>query len=237
MSIFVQSKFGTVKTVTTSQTLTVTLNSTATPGNTLLVAFAEASASGTPTFTSLQDNHANNFTLLQSPPKTSGFTGPCGMAVLANVAAATTSVTLVYANSISDNVSLDLQVYEVAGNLVVDVNTFNTVGSGATTQSFPYTTTATGEFTWIAAFTNASSAVITPTNGFTIDQQPTVGNTGTFFGHLDGDVLGSTTFSSTSNLSIAEQWNIGSVRSPGAPLPFTPFTKTIFFVTDTVVQM
>lgn len=212
-------KFGTVKTVTTSQTLTVTPTSAPTTGNTLVVGFSASSAGGVLSFTSLQDNHGNNFAVLTVPLGTSGFTGLTGNAILSNIPSGTTSVTLVFANTTSVNVAIDLIVYEVAGTQSADVTNANSTTGNSTSFSFSYTTTAANEFAWCSAGSNSSSSVVTPTNGWTIDDQPSIGNTGAFFSHLDGAATGATAFTGTVAPTTAWQSNIATVQAGGAPKP------------------
>jgi hypothetical protein len=212
MSLLVQQKFATVKTTTTTQTLTVTLNSPATIGNTLAVGFASGISTGTVSLTSMQDNNGTNFTILQQ--NTSAFSALDGNAVLSGLTNASTSVTLVLTNTTSAIFSIDMLVYELTGNLAPDVTNAHATTGVSTTLTANYTTAVANEFAWCASSTNDGSATVTPTNGWTVDLQPNgAGNTGAFFAHLDGAALGATSLGATLSPAISTQWNIATLQS------------------------
>lgn len=217
MALLRQQKFGTAKSTTTSQTVTVTLTvlGAAQLGNSLKVDFSAVAGSGTLSITSIQDNNGTNLTVLQQHPGTfAGASGIGGSALLSGLTNASTSVTMVVATTISSVFSLDVMLYELIGAVTSDALAFATTGN-STSFSFAYTTAAASEFASGAFTNNNSSAVMTATNGWTIDEQPSIGNTGAAFAHLDGAATGATSFDGTVAPTTAWQWSIATLN--GAP--------------------
>ena len=220
----------------TSATLAVTFGGAVSALNDVGMILAFGSTAGTPSLTSVIDDKGNNYTVVKTAVL-DAFTG----SYIANVAlnlppSSPTILTITVGCTVAANIGIAGAAIEVSSGGVIDNNIQN---AGATAQPWAasISTVANNEACIIGGLCSTSTTTWSAvTSGFTQS-----GSTDAFTGlSIFTGVwtsLGANTFNATASAgSTHNAWNALSFQAAAGPAPFTPFTRTNWFVNDTVIQ-
>lgn len=216
----------------TSQVLTATLPSPATPGNSIAVAWGTGGGTQVQSLTSITDDKANTYNVTQNNV-TGIFTSASGCAVLTNLTNNPQVISITAGAGIADNIGITCTVYEVSSDGALDVSTHNNAGS-STALLVSFNTVAASEFAFVALVNNNSAATYTQNNGWT--QDTTSGFTSLYTFHKILSAAGPDSLNATASVAVFSLWSIVTLQQAITPANTAPFTQTQFFVTETVIQ-
>jgi hypothetical protein len=197
----------------TSQALTVTLGSPATPGNSLAIAWGTGGGTQVQSLISITDDKGNTYNVTQNNV-TGIFTSQSGCAVLLNLTNNPQVITITAGAGVADNIGITATVWEVSGDGALDVSTHASPGS-STTLNATFTTAAGGEFAFAAVVNNNSAATYTQNNGWT--QDTTSGFTSLYTFHKILGGAGPDSLNATSSAAVFNLWSIVTLQGAGAP--------------------
>lgn len=214
----VQSKSGKVSTsAVTTQTLTITMTSPVTVGDSVVVTFSFASSTGAPSITSVTDNLGNTYTQRVSA-NNPGISSPIAIYTALGVTNAPQTITIVIGSSVSASIAVAANIYEDT-NTVLDVSAFHANTSSSTAFLASFTTTAANDSAYAVVSSNDGNETYTQNNGWTQGFNDN-SNTSSFYFNIPSlTTAGANSLNMTASTAVADLWGVIALKSATPPAP------------------